>query len=122
MNDKYNSDSIILKQLEDFGSDLGSPMIIDFHLLATEQSVAEKCYDDLVAAGYVTRIFRPDAHQKVMDDSVSSRESWLIEVSINMLASVDKVHEYEEEIQRVVSKLDVVWDGWASYGNGFSKR
>lgn len=116
-----NADREILEQLQDLGSDLSRPMIIDYHFISDERSI-NRSYDHLVDKGFVCRSYKPGSHQRYHGMDRQTAAYWLLEVSVNLLPEIQEIQNLKASISEELASFGCREDGWASYGNCFSSR
>ena len=120
--DTTNPDEKVFLQLQRNGSDLESPMVIDFHFLCPTEVEADRVHDELVRRGFIVKLYKPGSHQRYKTSKLEPDGEWLIECMINMQPNTDNLYGAYSEIEEALQGFDVKSSGWATSGNNFSDR
>ncbi len=120
--DSTNPDEKVFLRLQKTGSDLDSPMVIDFHFLCPKEAEADRAHDELLRKGFIVKLHKPGSHQRYQSSKLEPDGEWLIECMVNMLPNTDNLYDAYSEIAEVLEGLEVKSSGWATSGNNFSGR
>ncbi|MGA2776092.1 MAG: ribonuclease E inhibitor RraB [Steroidobacteraceae bacterium] len=101
-----DADGDSLRRVQDSGSDLSSPMSIDFTIIAPNEHAARTIADLVSAQG--------------LDPSISDNEgksTWSVYCSKFMLATYDGVVAVQAQLNEIAARYGGRCDGWATFGN-----
>ena len=102
----YDADGGALRRIAADGSDMSRPMVIDFHVSATDQAAAAAIARAAGKLGYQTKVYRHD------DDS-----AWTCECSKEMIATHEAVTGAQDELDALSRPHGGHSDGWGTFGN-----
>lgn len=102
-----DADGAALRRVSEDGSDMGSPMIIDFTVLAPDEASARA-----IAALAEAHGFDPS----LSDDGGGSK--WSVYCSKSMLATHAGVVAEQAALNALAAPRGGRCDGWATFGNG----
>jgi hypothetical protein len=102
-----NADGRTLRGVEESGSDMASPMVIDFAVSAPNEAAAR-----LAADIVEEHDFDPSLYQ---DEDTGA---WSIFCSRSMLATYEGVTAAQATLMELLEAHGCRCDGWSSFGNG----
>lgn len=101
-----DADGDALKRVEDDGSDMSKPMVVDFHIAVPNKVAAEKIAAQVKSLGYSSEIWQ--------DEELGE---WNCECSKAMLATYNEIVLCQKELDRVAKSHGGYTDGWGTFGN-----
>lgn len=99
------ADGDVLQSIADQGSDMSSPMCIDFHVDAPDEQTADQCLRRIARKGFT-------AEKSQNDDG-----RWTITIPVIMRPNHDEIVDFQMTLDEDLAQFGAKSDGWGSYGN-----
>ena len=101
-----DADGDALRRVAEGGSDMSSPMAIEFAVAVSDQESGEATADAAGSAGFETMVSYDD-----------ESDEWTCYCRIEMVATYERVVEVQKELQRLAAPHGGQVAGWETAGN-----
>lgn len=101
-----DSDGDALRRVAADGSDMDSPMIIDFPVVVPSKPQAEEFASTARGRGFETRLW------KHHDDA-----EWDVICALKMTPTYDEILRIQDDLDRLAKPFEGYSDGWGTFGN-----
>ena len=101
-----NADGDALRLVQEHGSDMSAPMVIDFAIDVPDESGADFCVDRLKSRGFKSEKFF---------DEESAR--WSVYVPVMMTPVYEEIVDFQNALDEDLNQFGAKSDGWGTFGN-----